>query len=65
MSIDPKLLEVLACPSCKGKLVYYAKTNELVSRAERLAYPIDDGIPVLIVDKARVLDAEELEQIDA
>lgn len=63
MTIDAKLLDVIACPNCKGKLTFNKKDNELVCRGERLAYPIDDGIPVLMSDKARGLDSAEMEQV--
>lgn len=63
MTIDAKLLEVIACPNCKGKLTFNEKNNELVCRGERLAYPIDEGIPVLMSDKARGLDSDEMEQV--
>lgn len=55
-AIDPQLLEILVCPLTKGPLRYDAKTQELVSEKARLAYPIRDGIPILLVDEARSLD---------
>lgn len=55
-SIDPKLLELLVCPLTKTTLEYDAATQELVSRAARLAYPIRDGIPIMLPDEARPLD---------
>ncbi|WP_246161414.1 Trm112 family protein [Segnochrobactrum spirostomi] len=55
-SIDPKLLELLVCPLTKTTLEYNAATQELVSRAARLAYPIRDGIPIMLPDEARPLD---------
>lgn len=63
MTIDPSLLEVIACPNCKGKLVFAEQNNELICRGERLAYPIDDGIPVLMSERARTMDSTELEQV--
>lgn len=57
--MDKKLLDILACPSCKGSLVYLKDTKELVCKGERLAYPIRDDIPVMLVDEARTLDADE------
>lgn len=63
MPVDASTLEIIACPNCKGKLVLAAAKDELVCRGERLAYPIEEGIPVLIADKARVVDNEELEQL--
>lgn len=57
--MDKKLLDILVCPRCKGKLVYLRKEAELVCRADRLAYPIRDGIPVMLEDEARQLAADE------
>ncbi len=54
-TIDPKLLEILVCPLTKGPLEYDAKKQELVSRGAKLAYPIRDGIPIMLVDEARQL----------
>jgi len=51
--IDPKLLELLRCPVTKGPLEYDKEANELVSKAAKLAYPIRDGIPVMLEDEAR------------
>lgn len=51
--IDPRLLEILVCPLTRGTLEYDAKRNELVSRAAKLAYPIRDGIPIMLADEAR------------
>lgn len=53
--VDPKLLELLVCPATKTRLTYDAETQELISQAAGLAYPIRDGIPILLVDEARVL----------
>lgn len=53
--IDPKLLEILVCPLTKGPLDYDAKAAELISKQAKLAYPIRDGIPIMLVDEARVL----------
>lgn len=58
-SIDPKLLEFLVCPLTKGPLEYDAAAQELISRQASLAYPIRDGIPIMLVDEARPLDADE------
>ncbi len=55
-SIDPKLLEILVCPLTKTSLEYDASRQELISRAAGLAYPIRDGIPIMLVDEARRLD---------
>lgn len=54
--VDPKLLELLVCPVTKGTLSYDRARNELVSEKARLAYPIRDGIPIMLVDEARHLD---------
>ena len=55
--LDPRLLEILVCPLTKGPLVYDREAGELISRAAGLAYPIRDGIPIMLVDEARVLAA--------
>lgn len=57
--LDTKLLEILVCPVTKGPLVYDKSKQELISRSARLAYPIRDGIPVMLEEEARVLAAEE------
>lgn len=57
--IDPKLLEILVCPVSKTSLIYDRQKQELVSKAAGLAYPIRDGIPIMLVDEARPLDIEE------
>jgi len=57
--MDKKLLEILACPVCKGPLVYREKEAELICKVDRLAYPIRDDIPVMLEDEARRLPAEE------
>jgi len=54
--VDPRLLDVLVCPLTKGPLVYDRAANELVSRAAGLAYPIRDGIPIMLPEEARRLD---------
>lgn len=61
-SVDPKLLEILVCPLTKGPLRYDAARQELVSDQARLAYPIRDGIPIMLVDEARQLDDNELKR---
>jgi uncharacterized protein YbaR (Trm112 family) len=58
--VDPRLLEILVCPLTKTALVYDEARQELISRAARLAYPIRDGIPIMLQDEARPLDEEEL-----
>ena len=60
--MDTKLLQILVCPVTKGPLIYNKSTNELISKSARLAYPIKDGIPVMLEDEARKLaDDEEIE----
>jgi uncharacterized protein len=56
MTLDSKLLDILACPICKGPLQYSKTQQVLVCRADRLAYPIRDGIPIMLEDEARRLD---------
>lgn len=63
MAFDKKLLDILACPVCKGKLVYQAEESELVCRFDRLAYPIRENIPVLLETESRELSSEDLEKI--
>jgi hypothetical protein len=55
-TVDPKLLEILVCPVTKGPLRYDKQAQELISEKAGLAYPIRDGIPVMLADEARVLD---------
>ena len=59
--MDPKLLEMLVCPVTKGPLVFDREKQELVSKSARLAYPIRDGIPVMLEEEARRLSPEEHE----
>ncbi|MGB3272147.1 MAG: Trm112 family protein [Xanthobacteraceae bacterium] len=54
--VDPKLLELLVCPLTKGRLDYDAARQELISRAARLAYPIRDGIPIMLPEEARPIE---------
>jgi uncharacterized protein len=56
LGLDPKLLELLVCPVTKGPLEYDAVRQELVSRAAKLAYPIRDGIPIMLADEARKVE---------
>lgn len=56
MTLDTKLLDILACPICKGPLQYSKSQAVLVCRGDRLAYPIRDGIPVMLEDEARRLE---------
>lgn len=57
--MDAKLLQILVCPVTKGPLIYDKKNNELISKSARLAYPIRDGIPVMLEDEARKLEEKE------
>ena len=57
--MDAKLLEILVCPLCKGPLDYRKEHQELVCKADGLAFPIRDGIPVMLEDEARELTEEE------
>lgn len=58
MTVDPKLLEVLVCPLTKTTLTYNKEKNELISEAAGLAYPIHNGIPIMLPDEARIIDEE-------
>ncbi len=57
--MDTKLLDILVCPLCKGPLIYRKPANELICKADRLAYAIKDGVPVMLDDHARRLPDEE------
>ncbi|MCW9088572.1 MAG: Trm112 family protein [Gammaproteobacteria bacterium] len=57
--MDKKLLEILVCPVCKGPLIYNKAHQELICKADRLAYPIRDDIPVMLEEEARTLAADE------
>jgi uncharacterized protein YbaR (Trm112 family) len=57
--MDARLLDILVCPICKGPLVYRKPERELVCKADRLAYPVRDDIPVMLEEEARKLDPEE------
>ena len=59
--MDPKLLEILVCPVTKGPLRYDRERQELISKAARLAYPVRDGIPVMLEEEARKLEPSEYE----
>ena len=59
MDIDPKLLEILVCPQTKGQLIYDRERQELISKKAGLAYPIRDGIPVMLAEEARTLSESE------
>ena len=57
--MDKKLLDILACPVCKGPLVYKKENNELICKGDRLAYPVRDDIPVMLEDEARKIPPDE------
>ena len=57
--MDKKLLEILACPVCKGPLLYRKEEGELICKVDRLAFPIENDIPVMLTDEARPIPAEE------
>ncbi len=61
--MDAKLLEILVCPLCKSPLIYRKTEQELICKADRLAFPIQDDIPVMLVDEARKLTPEEIERL--
>lgn len=63
--MDPKLLELLVCPVTKGPLDLDREKHELVSRSARLAYPIRDGIPIMLVDESEVVSEEEHSRVMA
>lgn len=56
ISVDPRLLEVLVCPVIRGRLTYDRERNELVSAGARLAFPIREGVPIMLVEDARSLE---------
>jgi uncharacterized protein YbaR (Trm112 family) len=58
--MDPKLLDILVCPLCKSPLVYQKAAQELICKADGLAYPIRDGIPVMLESDARKVDPAEI-----
>lgn len=57
--MDPKLLEILVCPICKGPLVWRKEASELICKGDRLAFPVKDDIPVMLEEEARELGANE------
>jgi len=61
--MDAKLLEILVCPLCKGPLDYLKESQELVCKPDRLAFPIRDGIPVMLEEEARTLSAEDVDAL--
>lgn len=61
--MDRRLLDILVCPLCKGRLVYLRREQEFVCTADRLAFPIRDGVPVMLEDEARAIPLEEAETL--
>ena len=61
--IDPKLLEILVCPQTRGPLVYDRERAELLSKKALLAYPIRDGVPIMLAEEARALTDQEIERL--
>ena len=58
--MDKRLLDILVCPLCKSQLLLDTEKHELICKADRLAYPIRDDVPVMLVDEARSLSADEV-----
>ena len=56
VTVDPRLLEVLVCPVTRGRLTWDRESNELISKGAKLAYPIRDGVPIMLPEEARTLD---------
>jgi len=61
--MDAKLLDILVCPLCKSPLIYRKAEQELICKADHLAYPIQDDIPVMLADEARAVSVEEIEKL--
>ncbi len=61
--MDKKLLDILVCPVTKGALIYDKDKQELLSKSARLAYPIRDGIPVMLPEEARTLSLDEIDRL--
>ena len=61
--MDPKLLNILVCPLCKSPLIYHKAEQELICKADKLAFAIKDGIPVMLADEARQLTTDEVEAL--
>lgn len=62
MAFDKQLLDIVACPVCKGKLLLDKEANELICKFDRLSYPIKEDIPALLQTESRVMDWEEIEK---
>ncbi|MEP0357301.1 MAG: Trm112 family protein [Paraglaciecola sp.] len=63
MAFDKKLLEILACPACKGKLIYQPHDNQLICKFDRLVFPIRENIPVLLESEAKEVSSDEIDQL--
>jgi uncharacterized protein YbaR (Trm112 family) len=63
MAFDKKLLDILACPVCKGKLLYQNKQAQLICKFDRLVYPIRENIPVLLESEAKHVTSEEMQKL--
>lgn len=63
MALDKKLLDIIACPVCKGKLIYNQQEQQLICRFDRLAYPIREHIPVLLENEAQQLSSDETDRL--
>jgi uncharacterized protein YbaR (Trm112 family) len=61
--IDKKLLDILACPLCKSPLIYDKSKQELICKADRIAFPISDDIPIMLEDEARELTSDEVDAL--
>lgn len=61
--MDKKLLDILACPLCKSSLIYEQQAQELLCKADGLAFPVRDGIPVMLEDEARALSQDEIDAL--
>jgi hypothetical protein len=61
--MDKKLLDILACPLCKSPLLYRAEAQELICKADGLAFPVRDGIPVMLEEEARSLSQDEMDAL--
>lgn len=61
--MDNKLLDILVCPLCKGPVVYQKERQEFICKPDRLAFPIKDGIPVMLENEARLVPLEEIEAL--
>ncbi|RLA06199.1 MAG: Trm112 family protein [Gammaproteobacteria bacterium] len=61
--MDSKLLNILACPLCKGALTYKKNQSELICKADKLGFKIEDDIPIMLINQARKLDMEEIDNM--